>query len=45
MVKPFTNDQLKGKPDVQEGWYMVVYPDGYVSFSPAEAFEEGYTRI
>ena len=45
MVKPFTSDQLKGKPDVQDGWYMVVYPDGYVSFSPAQAFEEGYTKI
>lgn len=25
--------------------YFVVYDDGYQSFSPAEAFEEGYTRI
>lgn len=24
--------------------YM-VYPDGYKSFSPKQAFEEGYTRI
>ncbi len=27
------------------GGYFVVYKDGYKSFSPAEAFEEGYTRI
>jgi hypothetical protein len=27
------------------GWYYVVYKDGYSSFSPAEPFEEGYTRI
>ncbi len=28
------------------GGYFVVYPgDGYKSFSPAKAFEEGYTRI
>jgi hypothetical protein len=27
------------------GWYYVVYKDGYKSFSPPEAFEEGYTRI
>jgi len=27
------------------GGYYVVYKDGYKSFSPAEAFEEGYTRI
>lgn len=29
----------------QPGGYYVVYKDGYKSFSPAEAFEEGYTRI
>ena len=27
------------------GGYYVVYKDGYKSFSPAEAFEEGYTPI
>lgn len=27
------------------GGYYVVYRDGYQSFSPSEAFEEGYTRI
>ena len=29
----------------QEGGYLVVYKDGYTSYSPAEAFEDGYTRI
>lgn len=29
----------------QAGGYYVVYEDGYKSFSPAEAFEAGYTRI
>jgi hypothetical protein len=33
----------KHKP--QEEGYYVVYDDGYTSFSPAKAFEEGYTRI
>jgi hypothetical protein len=28
-----------------KGDYYVVYDDGYKSFSPAKAFEEGYTRI
>lgn len=28
-----------------EGGYYVVYEDGYASFSPAEAFESGYTLI
>lgn len=27
------------------GGYYVVYEDGYASFSPAAAFESGYTRI
>lgn len=32
------------KPEV--GGYYVVYPgDGYDSYSPAKAFEDGYTRI
>lgn len=33
----------KHKPE--SGGYYVVYDDGYKSFSPAKAFEEGYTRI
>lgn len=32
----------KHKPQV--GGYYVVYKDGYKSWSPAQAFEEGYTR-
>lgn len=31
----------KHKPQV--GGYLVIYDDGYQSFSPAKAFEEGYT--
>lgn len=30
-----------GKP----GGYYVVYSDGYTSWSPTDAFEEGYKRI
>lgn len=33
----------KHKPQV--GGYFVVYKDGYKSYSPAKAFEEGYTRL
>ena len=33
------------KHNPQIGGYYVVYEDGYKSFSPAEAFESGYTRI
>jgi hypothetical protein len=33
------------KHDPEKGGYYVVYEDGYKSFSPAEAFENGYARI
>ncbi len=33
----------KHKPEA--GGYYVVYKDGYASFSPAQAFEEGYTLV
>lgn len=34
---------LRHKPVI--GGYYVAYDDAYASFSPAEAFEAGYTRI
>lgn len=34
---------LRHKPEV--GGYLVQYEDGYQSYSPAEAFESGYTPI
>lgn len=43
---PFRVDHAymhKHKPEV--GGYYVVYDDGYKSFSPAKAFEDGYTLI
>jgi hypothetical protein len=33
----------RGRPNL--GDYIVIYKDGYKSWSPAKAFEEGYTRI
>ena len=33
------------KHDPKDGGYYVVYADGYKSYSPAEPFESGYTRI
>ena len=32
----------KHQPEI--GGYLVVYEDGYTSYSPAKAFEEGYTK-
>lgn len=39
------SDDWNHKFKPQPGGYYVVYEDGYVSYSPAKAFEEGYTRI
>jgi len=43
------NAEQKGKIH-PEGWpdplgYKVVYPDGYVSWSPKDVFEEAYRRL
>jgi hypothetical protein len=35
----------KFKGDEDNLGYYVVYDDGYKSWSPAKAFESGYTRI
>lgn len=44
--EPITVDQAyMDKHEPQEGGYYVRYPDGYESWSPAEAFEEGYTLV
>jgi hypothetical protein len=40
--EPFTSEPSEGKPKPEVGWYLIVYSDGYTSFSPAKAFEEGY---
>ena len=34
---------LRHKPQI--GGYYVVYEDGYKSFSPAKAFEDGYKKL
>jgi len=41
---PVSGEYLK-KHQPKVGGYYVVYPDGYKSWSPAEAFESGYARI
>lgn len=33
------------KHSPSEGGYLVVYKDGYTSFSPQGAFESGYTLV
>ena len=39
------SDEYMHKHNPQVGGYYVIYDDGYESFSPAKAFEEGYTLI
>lgn len=39
------NFEWRAKHDPQPGGYLVLYADGYQSYSPAESFEAGYTRI
>ena len=41
----YVSGDYLGKHTPQLGGYYVVYDDGYSSFSPAKAFEEGYTRL
>jgi hypothetical protein len=42
---PFRVDsEYVRKHDPKVGGYYVVYADGYKSWSPSDAFEEGYTR-
>lgn len=36
-------DYMKHKPE--SGGYYVEYADGYTSYSPAQAFEDGYVRL
>lgn len=46
LYSPFSVDadyMAKHKPEI--GGYFVQYDDGYSSFSPAKAFEEGYTLL
>ena len=39
------SSEYVAKHNPQASGYFVVYEDGYQSYSPANAFEEGYTRI
>lgn len=44
--EPFVvNHEYIHKHKPQAGGYYVVYEDGYRSWSPSEAFEEGYSKI
>lgn len=40
----FSNDWLANHKAVAGG-YIVQYKDGYVSYSPADVFEDGYSKV
>lgn len=40
----FVGIDWANKHQPEKGGYVVQYADGYLSYSPAKAFEEGYTR-
>lgn len=41
----YFTETLVSRSIPQLGDYYVVYEDGYASWSPAKAFEEGYSQI
>lgn len=41
----FVSAEYVEKHKPQAGGYYVVYKDGYKSFSPAKAFEDGYALV
>lgn len=44
--EPFEVDaSYIGKHNPQPGGYFVAYDDGYTSYSPSKAFEEGYSPL
>lgn len=45
MCKVIVPDNFFARGTPAPGDYIVIYDDGYKSWSPAKAFEEGYTRI
>ncbi len=38
-------EQFMRRSHCKAGGYLVRYEDGYVSYSPPQAFEDGYTRV
>jgi hypothetical protein len=42
-LRAFTSSQLEHKPIPKAGMWFVQYEGGYFSFSPADAFEKGYS--
>lgn len=41
----FVASDLKNRPEPHQGDYLLLYEDGYVSFSPREPFLNGYDPL
>jgi hypothetical protein len=41
----FVDSPMFSRYSPKQGDYYVVYSDGYKSFSPKQAFEEGYSKL
>jgi len=41
----FSHEEMKRTRRPEAGWYLIIYSDGFKSFSPAKAFEDGYAPI
>ena len=39
------DDAWASRHEPEVGGYLVKYKDGYISYSPAKAFEEGYSEV
>lgn len=44
-IRIYVDAQWAARHDAKVGGYYVIYADGYSSFSPRAAFEEGYAQI
>jgi hypothetical protein len=44
LLPAFVSHDWINKHNPKMGGYFVVYKDGYMSYSPANVFESGYTR-
>lgn len=44
-MKVVVDQHFMAKHNPSAGGYYIIYNDGYTSWSPAEAFEEGYSII
>lgn len=45
IVDMLVEKTLVEKHEPAVGWFVVIYKDGYISFSPADAFIDGYAPV